>query len=96
MPDSRDDLTAADLIAARRRDPATVARIHQAHANGLFRLFLASTGDEHVVENLTGSVFAATTCPVTDAGGADRRSSPWTIGSRMCPRPAVTTTRGPS
>jgi hypothetical protein len=46
MPDSRHDLTAADLAAARQRDPATVTRIYQAHANALFRFFLASTGDE--------------------------------------------------
>jgi RNA polymerase sigma-70 factor (ECF subfamily) len=59
MSDSRHDLTAGDLTAARQRDPATVARIYQAHANALFRFFLASTGDERTAEDLTGSVFAA-------------------------------------
>jgi RNA polymerase sigma-70 factor (ECF subfamily) len=59
MTDRRHHLTTADLAAARRRDPATVARIYQAHANALFRFFVASTGDEQLAEDLTGSVFAA-------------------------------------
>jgi RNA polymerase sigma factor (sigma-70 family) len=59
MTDRRHQLTSADLAAAQRRDPATVTRIYRAHANALFRFFVASTGDERLAEDLTGSVFAA-------------------------------------
>jgi RNA polymerase sigma-70 factor (ECF subfamily) len=59
MSDSRHDLTAADLAAARRREPEAVARVYHAHANAVFRFFLAWTGDKQVACDLTGSVFAA-------------------------------------
>ena len=53
------ELTAADLVAARRRDPAAVTRIYQAYAPALLRFFVAATGDRHAAEDLTGTVFAA-------------------------------------
>jgi RNA polymerase sigma-70 factor, ECF subfamily len=53
------DLTAADLAAARRRDPAAVARIRQAFTPALLRYFTAAVGDRHAAEDLTGTVFAA-------------------------------------
>jgi RNA polymerase sigma-70 factor (ECF subfamily) len=59
MTDRRHQLTSADLAAAQQRDPATVTRIYQAHANTLFRFFVASTGDQQIAEDLTGSVFIA-------------------------------------
>jgi RNA polymerase sigma-70 factor, ECF subfamily len=51
------ELTAADLVAARRRDPAAVARIYQAYAPALLRFFVAAVGDRHAAEDLTGNVF---------------------------------------
>jgi RNA polymerase sigma-70 factor, ECF subfamily len=51
------ELTAADLVAARRRDPAAVTRIYQAYAPALLRFFVAAVGDRHAAEDLTGNVF---------------------------------------
>jgi RNA polymerase sigma factor (sigma-70 family) len=52
-------LTEADLVAARRREPAAVSRIHAAYAPALFRFFLAAVGDRHRAEDLTGITFAS-------------------------------------
>jgi RNA polymerase sigma-70 factor, ECF subfamily len=54
---SRVGLTAADLVGARRRDPAAVTRIYTAYAPALFRFFLAAVGDRPTAEDLTGDVF---------------------------------------
>jgi RNA polymerase sigma factor (sigma-70 family) len=53
------DLTAADLIAARRREPAAVTRIYAAYAPALFRFFMAAVGDRHQAEDLTGTTFVS-------------------------------------
>jgi RNA polymerase sigma-70 factor, ECF subfamily len=50
-------LTAADLVAARCREPAAVTRIYTAFAPALFRFFLAAVGDRPTAEDLTGDVF---------------------------------------
>jgi RNA polymerase sigma-70 factor (ECF subfamily) len=50
-------LTAADLVAARRREPAAVSRIYSAYAPALFRFFMAAVGDRHQAEDLTGNAF---------------------------------------
>ena len=50
-------LTAADLVAARCREPAAVTRIYTAYAPALFRFFLAAVGDRPTAEDLTGDVF---------------------------------------
>jgi RNA polymerase sigma-70 factor (ECF subfamily) len=52
-------LTAADLAAARRREPAAVSRIYSAYAPALFRFFMAAVGDRHQAEDLTGTAFAS-------------------------------------
>jgi RNA polymerase sigma-70 factor (ECF subfamily) len=54
---SRVDLTAADLVGARRREPAAVTRIYTAYAPALFRFFMAAVGDRPTAEDLTGDVF---------------------------------------
>ena len=54
---SRVSLTAADLVGARRREPAAVARVYSAYAPALFRFFLAAVGDRPTAEDLTGDVF---------------------------------------
>jgi RNA polymerase sigma-70 factor (ECF subfamily) len=54
---SRVGLTAADLVAARRREPAAVTRVYAAYAPRLFRFFLAAVGDRPTAEDLTGDVF---------------------------------------
>ena len=54
---SRVGLTAADLVGARRRQPAAVARIYSAYAPALFRFFVAAVGDRPTAEDLTGEVF---------------------------------------
>ena len=54
---SRVGLTAADLVGARRREPAAVTRIYAAYAPALFRFFLAAVGDRPTAEDLTGEVF---------------------------------------
>jgi RNA polymerase sigma-70 factor (ECF subfamily) len=53
------ELAPADLVAARRRDPAALARIYQAFAPALLRFFVAAVGDRRAAEDLTGTVFAA-------------------------------------
>jgi RNA polymerase sigma-70 factor, ECF subfamily len=53
------ELAAADLLAARRRDPAAVTRIYQAHAPALLRFFVAAVGDRRAAEDLTGTTLAA-------------------------------------
>jgi RNA polymerase sigma-70 factor, ECF subfamily len=52
-------LTAADLVAARRREPAAVTRIYTAYAPALFRFFMAAVGDRHQAEDLTGNAFVS-------------------------------------
>jgi RNA polymerase sigma factor (sigma-70 family) len=52
-------LTAVDLVAARRHEPAAVSRIYGAYAPALFRFFLAAVGDRHLAEDLTGTAFAS-------------------------------------
>jgi RNA polymerase sigma-70 factor (ECF subfamily) len=54
---SRVDLTAADLVGARRREPAAVTRVYSACAPALFRFFMAAVGDRPTAEDLTGDVF---------------------------------------
>jgi RNA polymerase sigma-70 factor, ECF subfamily len=54
---SRVGLTAADLVGARRREPAAVTRIYSAYAPALFRFFVAAVGDRPTAEDLTGDVF---------------------------------------
>ena len=56
---SKVGLTAADLVAARRREPAAVTRIYTAYAPALFRFFMASVGDRHLAEDLTGNTFVS-------------------------------------
>ena len=51
------ELTVADLVAARQREPAAVTRVYTAYAPALFRFFLAEVGDRHEAQDLTGSVF---------------------------------------
>jgi RNA polymerase sigma-70 factor (ECF subfamily) len=54
---SKVGLTSADLVAARRREPAAVTRVYTAYAPALFRFFMASVGDRHLAEDLTGTAF---------------------------------------
>ena len=53
------ELSAADLVAARRRDPDAVTRLYQAYAPALLRFFIAAVGDRHAAEDLTGMTLAA-------------------------------------
>jgi RNA polymerase sigma-70 factor, ECF subfamily len=50
-------LTAEDLAAARRREPAAVTLVYTAYAPALYRFFMAAVGDRHTAEDLTGEVF---------------------------------------
>jgi RNA polymerase sigma-70 factor, ECF subfamily len=54
---SRVGLTATDLAAARRREPAAVTRVYTAYAPALFRFFVAAVSDRHLAEDLTGTAF---------------------------------------
>lgn len=56
---SKVGLSAADLVAARLREPAAVTRIYTAYAPALFRFFMASVGDRHLAEDLTGNTFVS-------------------------------------
>jgi RNA polymerase sigma factor (sigma-70 family) len=56
-PAPHHDLTQADLVAARRREPAAVTRIYTAYAPALSRFFMAAVGDRHQAEDLTGTTF---------------------------------------
>jgi RNA polymerase sigma-70 factor (ECF subfamily) len=53
----RVDLTTAELVGARRREPAAITRIYTAYAPALFRFFVAAVGDRPTAEDLTGDVF---------------------------------------
>jgi RNA polymerase sigma-70 factor (ECF subfamily) len=53
------ELTQSDLVAARRREPAAVARVYTAYAPALFRFFVAQVGNRHIAEDLTGAAFTA-------------------------------------
>ena len=56
---SKVGLSAADLVAARLREPAALTRIYTAYAPSLFRFFMASVGDRHLAEDLTGNTFVS-------------------------------------
>jgi RNA polymerase sigma factor (sigma-70 family) len=58
-PVPRRGLTAADLSAARRREPAAVTRVYTAYAPALFRFFMAAVSDRHLAEDLTGTAFVS-------------------------------------
>jgi hypothetical protein len=81
-------LTQTDLVAARRREPAAVTRLYSAYAPALFRFFMASVGDRHLV--VAGcSRSPATTCTTTGASrpapGSNRST---TISARRPSQPA--------
>jgi RNA polymerase sigma-70 factor (ECF subfamily) len=59
QPSPGHGLTAATLVAARRREPAAVSRIYSAYAPALFRFFMAAVGDRHQAEDLTGTAFVS-------------------------------------
>jgi RNA polymerase sigma-70 factor, ECF subfamily len=52
-------LTAADLVAVRRREPAAMSRIYTAYAPALYRFFMAAVSDRHLAEDLTGTAFVS-------------------------------------
>jgi RNA polymerase sigma factor (sigma-70 family) len=52
-------LTQADLVAARRHEPAALNRVYTAYAPALFRFFLAAVGDPRQAEDLTGTTFVS-------------------------------------
>ena len=52
-------LTQADMVAARRRELAAVTRVYGTYAPALFRFFMASVGDRHLAEDLTGTTFVS-------------------------------------
>jgi RNA polymerase sigma factor (sigma-70 family) len=56
---SKVGLTAADLSAARRREPAAVTRVYTAYAPALYRFFMAAVSDRHLAEDLTGTAFVS-------------------------------------
>ena len=58
-PAPHHDLTAADLVAARRREPAAVTRVYTAYAPALYRFFMAAVGDRHQAEDLTGTAIVS-------------------------------------
>ena len=58
-PPPAPDLTEADLVAARRREPAAVTRIYTAYEPALFRFFMNAVGDRHQAEDLTGTTFVS-------------------------------------
>jgi RNA polymerase sigma-70 factor (ECF subfamily) len=58
-PSPGQGLTPADLVAARRREPAAVTRIYTAYAPALFRFFMAAVSDRHQAEDLTGTAFVS-------------------------------------
>jgi RNA polymerase sigma factor (sigma-70 family) len=70
-------LTMADLIAARRREPAAVSRVYTAYAPGLFRFFVAAIGDRHTAEDLTGQVFASAIESLPGFGGPVEALGGW-------------------
>jgi RNA polymerase sigma factor (sigma-70 family) len=59
QPSPRRDLTEADLVAARQREPAAVARVYTAYAPALFRFFMAELRDRQEAQDLTGNVFVS-------------------------------------
>ncbi len=59
QPAAARHLTTAELAAARRRDPAAIARLYSAYAPALYRFFLGAVGDDHVAHDLTGGVLVS-------------------------------------
>jgi RNA polymerase sigma-70 factor, ECF subfamily len=77
---SRVGLTAADLVGARRRQPAAVTRLYSAYAPALFRFFLAAVGDRHTAEDLTGDVFKSAIEGLPRFGGPVEALGGWLFG----------------
>jgi RNA polymerase sigma-70 factor, ECF subfamily len=59
QPPTRGGLTQADLVAARQREPAAVARIYGTYAPALLRFFMAEVGNRQDAQDLTGGVFVS-------------------------------------
>ena len=70
-------LTAADLAAARRREPAAISQVYTAYAPALYRFFLAAVGDRHTAEDLTGDVFASAIKGLPDFRGPVQALGGW-------------------
>jgi RNA polymerase sigma factor (sigma-70 family) len=70
-------LTPADLVAARRREPAALARLYTAYAPAVFRFFLAAVGDRHQAEDLTGTAFASAIEGLTSFRGPVEELGGW-------------------
>jgi DNA-directed RNA polymerase specialized sigma24 family protein len=52
-------LTEDEVAAARRREPAAVARVYTAYAPELFRMFMEAVGDRRQAEDLTGATLVS-------------------------------------
>jgi RNA polymerase sigma-70 factor, ECF subfamily len=72
-------LTAADLVGARRREPAAVSRLYTAYAPTLFRFFVAAVGDRHIAEDLTGQVFTRAIEGLPDFRGPVEALGSWLL-----------------
>jgi RNA polymerase sigma factor (sigma-70 family) len=59
QPAAAHGLTAADLVAARQREPAAITRVYTAYAPALFRFFAAEVGNRQQAQDLTGNVFVS-------------------------------------
>ena len=77
---SRVGLTAADLVGARRRQPAAVTRLYSAYAPPLFRFFVAAVGDRPTAEDLTGDVFKSAIESLPRFGGPVQALGGWLFG----------------
>jgi RNA polymerase sigma factor (sigma-70 family) len=70
-------LTKADLVAARRREPAAVTRVYTAYAPALFRFFMASLGNRQEAQDLTGDVFVSAIEGLPSFGGPVEALGGW-------------------
>jgi RNA polymerase sigma factor (sigma-70 family) len=73
-------LTEADLVAARRREPAAVTRIYTAYAPAMFRYFLAAVGDRRQAEDLTSTAFASAIESLPRSRGPVEALGGWLFG----------------
>jgi RNA polymerase sigma factor (sigma-70 family) len=70
-------LTAVDLTAARRQDPAAVSRVYSAYGPALFRFFMAAVGDRRQAEDLTGTTFVSAIEGLAGFGGPVEALGGW-------------------
>ncbi len=72
-----DDLSAEDLDAARRGEPAGIEAVYRRYAPAVLAWFRSRVGDSHLAEDLTGDAFVAVIGAIPRYAGGPEAFAGW-------------------